>query len=465
MINNQLLLTYYGDDFTGSTDSLEALALGGVRAALFLQPPEPEELQGRFASLQAVGVAGVSRSISPAQMDEELRPKLKQLKQLGAPICHYKTCSTFDSSPQVGSIGYATDIGCEIFAPPFVPMIVGAPALRRYLIFGNLFATVDLETFRLDRHPTMSNHPITPMDESDLRRHLAKQTNKSMALFDVLHLAGEDEALDRRFRALLHPRGHLRHDQPDIIFFDTLDDSHLAKAGRLIWENRGDKTLFVVGSSGVEYALVAHWQRVKLISKSEPFSSPGAVEQLIVVSGSAAPATASQIIWALERGYKGIRLDTVKLVDPALAEAERARAIRQALSELGAGHSAVLYTTHGAGDPAIQATNQRLRALGFDASQAGQRLGDQLGKILRALLEETGLRRACVAGGDTSGYVARQLGIYALEMIIPIAPGSPLCRASSHQPAFDGLEISLKGGQVGQADYFGLIQTGCSTLD
>ncbi len=228
----------------------------------------------------------------------------------------------------------------------------------------------------------------------------------------------------------------------------------------MIWENRGDKTLFVVGSSGVEYALVAHWQRIKLISKPEPFSSPGAVEQLIVVSGSAAPATASQITWALERGYKDIRLDTVKLVDPALAQAERARAIRQALSELGAGRSVVLYTTLGAGDPAIQMTNQRLRELGFDAGHAGQRLGDQLGKILRALLEETGLRRACVAGGDTSGYVARQLGIYALEMIIPIAPGSPLCRASSHEPAFDGLEISLKGGQVGQADYFGLIQAG-----
>ena len=94
----RLLLTYYGDDFTGSTDSMEALALGGVRVALFLEPPQPETLEGRFAELQAVGVAGISRSLSPAQMEIELRPKFRQLKDLGARLCHYKTCSTFDSS-------------------------------------------------------------------------------------------------------------------------------------------------------------------------------------------------------------------------------------------------------------------------------------------------------------------------------------------------------------------------------
>ena len=32
----KLLLTFYGDDFTGSTDALEQLTLAGVRAALFI---------------------------------------------------------------------------------------------------------------------------------------------------------------------------------------------------------------------------------------------------------------------------------------------------------------------------------------------------------------------------------------------------------------------------------------------
>ena len=86
-MTEQLLLTYYGDDFTGSTDSMEALALGGLRVALFLEPPQPEQLQERFAGLQAVGLAGISRSLSPVQMEAELRPKLARLKRLGAPVC------------------------------------------------------------------------------------------------------------------------------------------------------------------------------------------------------------------------------------------------------------------------------------------------------------------------------------------------------------------------------------------
>lgn len=453
---NRLLMAYYGDDFTGSTDSMEALALGGVRVALFLEPPRPETLQGRFTGLQAVGVAGISRSLSPDRMEHELRPKFRQLKALGASICHYKTCSTFDSSPQVGSIGYATDIGWEVFEPSFVPVIVGAPALKRYVTFGNLFATAGSETFRLDRHPTMSKHPITPMDEGDLRRHLARQTQKSMALFDLLHLAGEDEQLDRHLQALLQA-------QPQIIFFDTLDNSHLAKAGRLIWNvaaGQSDKTLFVVGSSGVEYALTAHWQRLGLVTRPEPFRSPGAAEQLIVISGSASPGTAGQITWALENGFTGIHLNTLALIDPELAEAERATTVRQALETLATGRSVVLYSAYGPDDPAIAATNQRLRDLGGQTGDLGRQLGEQQGRILRTLVEVTGLRRICVAGGDTSSYAAQQLGIYALEMLVPIAPGAPLCRASSHDARFDGLEITLKGGQVGPPQFFGQIQAG-----
>jgi uncharacterized protein YgbK (DUF1537 family) len=450
---SDLLLTYYGDDFTGSTDVMEALTVGGLRAALFLAPPQPDRLTGRFADLQALGVAGVSRSMLPDMMEAELRPKFRELKQFGAPLVHYKVCSTFDSSPRVGSIGRAIDIGCEILEPSFVPLVVGALVLKRYVAFGNLFATVGAETYRLDRHPTMSKHPLTPMDESDIRVHLGKQTDKSIALFDLLHLAGTDDQIDERFQRLLD-------DKPDIVLFDTLDNTHLLKVGRLIWKQCGDKPLFMVGSSGVEYALTAYWQEIDMVPKPEPFSPPGEVDQLVVMSGSAAPMTARQITWALENEFEGIRLNTAKLVDPDLAEAELAATVQKALSALAEGRSIVLYSAHGPDDPALVATRQRVVELGLDPSGIGPRLGKHQGRILRTLLEETGIPRACVAGGDTSGYSALQLGIYALEMAMPIAPGAPLCRASSDQPQFDGLEISLKGGQNGQVNYFGQIRKG-----
>ena len=71
--------------------------------------------------------------------------------------------------------------------------MIGAPNLGRYQIFGNLFARsgLDTEPFRLDRHPTMRQHPITPMAEADVRQHLALQTNVNVGLVDVLRLNAE----------------------------------------------------------------------------------------------------------------------------------------------------------------------------------------------------------------------------------------------------------------------------------
>ncbi|HMB48390.1 MAG TPA: four-carbon acid sugar kinase family protein, partial [Afifellaceae bacterium] len=36
---NPLLLAFYGDDFTGSADAMEALTINGVKTALFLGHP------------------------------------------------------------------------------------------------------------------------------------------------------------------------------------------------------------------------------------------------------------------------------------------------------------------------------------------------------------------------------------------------------------------------------------------
>jgi 3-oxoisoapionate kinase len=87
-------------------------------------------------------------------------------------------------------------------------------------------------------------------------------------------------------------------------------------------------------------------------------------------------------------------------------------------------------------------------------------LGAALGKVLRGALGQTGVRRICVAGGDTSSFAARALGITALEMIAPLTPGAPLCRAFAPGSPADGREIVFKGGQVGAEDYFEIVTNG-----
>lgn len=444
-VHRKLLFAFYGDDFTGSTDALEALSVAGVRTALFFEPPTPDEMHGKYSDLQAVGVAGVSRSLTPEGMEAVLPAVFKGIKRLDARLFHYKVCSTFDSAPEVGSIGRAIDLGQRIFKSSFVPLVVGAPALKRYTVFGNHFATVDLETFRLDRHPTMSRHPTTPMGESDLRRHLAAQTNKPIALMDILHLSGAPDLVDARLTKVLEAK-------PEVVLFDVLDDARLAEVGRLMWMQRQSGVRFVVGSSGIEYALAAHWRATGTIAEHAEFKAPAVVEQLIVVSGSCSPVTKLQIDRALAQGFVGIAIDVSKLIEAP--EREREFIVRQALSEIALNRSVIIHSAYGADDPRIKTTTEALRTRGFEAQAAAEIIGTHLGIILRTLIERTRMPRVVVAGGDTSGYVARELGVAALEMVAPLSPGAPLCQAGLLKSLSGTIEIALKGGQLGSADFF-----------
>ncbi|MBI2510375.1 MAG: four-carbon acid sugar kinase family protein [Opitutae bacterium] len=429
----QLRLAYFGDDFTGSTDALEFLARAGLRTALFLEPPSRERLAA-MPPLDAVGVAGLTRSLPPAEMETVLRPAFAALRGLAPRHVHYKVCSTFDSSPQIGSIGRAIDVGVSIFGGRYVPLLVGAPALGRYCAFGNLFARMgigsDGEIFRLDRHPSMSRHPVTPADEADLRLHLAKQTAKRIGLFDVLKLdlpAGDAHAALERLVA----------GGAEIVLFDVMRAEQLARIGALIDSAAGDAPAFSVGSSGIEMALGAHWAEQGSVRSRTDWPPPARVDRMLVVSGSCSPVTAGQIDWALAHGFVGVPLDAHTLaIDPAIAAAREA---------LRAGKSPIVFTARG------QQTA---------APAPAAKLGRALGTISRILVESESLSRVLVAGGDTSSYAARALGVEAVEMIAPLAPGAPLCRAHSTSRAVDGLEVNFKGGQVGAPDYFGAVQRG-----
>src|SRR5690349_13378598 len=204
---SELLLAFYGDDFTGSTDAMEALALSGLRTVLFLSPPAPEFLLAKFPDLRCIGVAGTSRAMSPAEMDTELEPVLRELWALRAPLTHYKVCSTFDSAPEVGSIGHVADmVRAKLTSGAIISVLAGAPPLRRYTVFGNHFAAAGEEVFRLDRHPTMSRHPTTPMHEADLRVHLSHQTQAGIGLMSLPELAGDEASVDTRHAQKLNAK-------------------------------------------------------------------------------------------------------------------------------------------------------------------------------------------------------------------------------------------------------------------
>lgn len=410
------IFSFYGDDFTGSTDALEALAANGIPAVLFLRPPDADDLR-EFAGCRAVGIAGDSRSRSPEWMRGALPLVFERLREIGAPVVQYKVCSTFDSSPETGSIGCALEAGQAAFGVPCVPVVPAAPLLERYVVFGNLFAAGGSAIHRIDRHPAMREHPVTPMTEGDLLLHLARQTGRRLALVNILAL---------RAISFHWP------ERADAVLFDGLEPADMARAARLIWERRSTPQTFVVGSSGFTYGMLDYWRAQGWLPEAGAAVADWRTRnggRLVVLAGSCSPVTERQIRRALRYGFHGIRLNPADLNPPA-AEAE-------ALAQLAAGRSVILYSALGPSDR-VEIQDRHT----FAAAT---------GRLLRNVLLASGASRAVVAGGDTASHAARELGISALTFAAPLGRGAPLCRAYGWP---GDLELVLKGGQIGSEDFF-----------
>jgi 3-oxoisoapionate kinase len=456
---NDFLLAFYGDDFTGSTDAMEILERAGIRTALFIEPPAIEDFS-QFPGIRAFGIAGMTRAMAPPQMEKTLRPVFEILKNSGARHIHYKVCSTFDSSITIGSIGKAIDIGAEVFGNEFISLVVAAPSLGRYCAFGNLFARMGIGSnghiHRLDRHPSMSKHPTTPADESDLRLHLGKQTEKSCGLIDILQIeanyADTSIVLEKAIQ------------ENDIVLFDALYEHQMPRIGALI-DRYGNPEAphFSVGSSGVEMALTSFWKTEAIISTRPSWPEPREASPLLVVSGSCSPITAGQIDYALANGFEEVALDT-----PAIAAGTHDIAFSQetkrVIELIKNGKSVIVHTSKSTQDERFVKSNSILKNNGFSSIEiqtlTSMLYGEALGRIARGVVAATSVRRLVIAGGDTSGVVAKTLGIKAIGMIAPLSPGAPLCRAYAPDSPAEGLEVNFKGGQVGGEDYFEVVRRG-----
>jgi uncharacterized protein YgbK (DUF1537 family) len=174
-----------------------------------------------------------------------------------------------------------------------------------------------------------------------------------------------------------------------------------------------------------------------------------------MISGSCSPVTARQIAWAIDHGCADLPLDVAALQQSASVADCIAAIVRRVVECFDAGRSGIIHTSRGPDDPRIAASKQ---TLGSALNREG--LGVILGKILGQVLELRRIERVAVAGGDTSGEVARTVGIESLEMSGPLAPGAPLCVAHSANAAVEGVEFTFKGGQVGHDDFFDSLVNG-----
>ncbi|HYG44937.1 MAG TPA: nucleotide-binding domain containing protein, partial [Bordetella sp.] len=274
--------------------------------------------------------------------------------------------------------------------------------------------------------PTMSRHPVTPMHEADLRRHFAQLGAGRVGSVDFRTCAAGHEAIRARMQAL-------RAQDMDAVLFDVAESAHLETIGAVLAGLASAEPLLAVGASSVVEALGSQWGDAATV---RPDAFTPARGPVLLLAGSLSPVTARQVEAALS--YRKIWLDPVRLASGD--DAYRAASAAELAQSLRDGHHVL----------ACIGNAQGRRTDGVQ-SQVLARAG---GRLLDTVLRQTRIARMGVAGGDSSSLAMQALDAWGLSHLARIEPGVALCRLHSDVPALDGMEVMLKGGQMGSADLF-----------
>lgn len=408
------LLGCIADDLTGASDLAGLLARSGVEVSLRMGlPDDPPEGAAPFEV-----IALKCRTAPVAEAVAETRAALAWLRRAGAERFFWKYCSTFDSTAEgnIGPVAEAlmADLGAAqtTYCPAF-------PENGRAIFMGNLFVGEQ----PLAESP-MKDHPLTPMRDSNLMRLLDPQTTMPVGLANRLTVAKGPEALRARL-ATLAAEG-VAH-----VVIDAVADEDLDTIARAVVDMK-----LTTGGSAVAAPLPRLLREAGLLpDDAAPATRPDFPASAVILSGSCSAMTRAQVARWLETGA-GYRLDPL-----ALAEDGAGPALDWLAAH--AGPAPLFYTT--AEPDAVRAAQQ---ALG--AARAGEVVERTLGDIARAAFDR-GVRRFVVAGGETSGAVARALGVSRLTIGPEIAPGVPWCWSVSQGAP---IAITLKSGNFGAEGFF-----------
>jgi uncharacterized protein YgbK (DUF1537 family) len=167
----------------------------------------------------------------------------------------------------------------------------------------------------------------------------------------------------------------------------------------------------------------------------DPASGP-----VLVLAGSLSPVTKRQVEAA--RAFELVPIAAERL---ATDSAYRDALVADLAARLKAGRHVLASTNLDSGAP--------------DTSQAGT-IAAATADLLRRILGDAPVQRVGVAGGDTSSFAISALGVWALSYLATLAPGVTVCRTHSTEAWLDGIELMLKGGQMGGERLFEELITG-----
>jgi len=418
------ILGCVADDFTGATDLANMLVRGGLRTVQLIGVP-PSGGTGPDAAVpdvDAIVVALKSRTTPAADAVRESVAALDWLKAAGCRRFFFKYCSTFDSTDE-GNIGPVADALLDRLGAHFTIACPAFPETGRTIFKGHLFVGDVLLSDSSMRH-----HPLTPMTDSNLVAVLGRQTPRKVGLVQYRDVAAGSEAVLARIDALIDEGCHHA-------VVDAVSDEQLHVIGEAV----ADLPL-VTGGSGVAIGLPDAYRRRGLVGTSGEGAAavPAIAGKAAVLAGSCSAATLGQIAeWQKTR--PSYNIDPLRLANGEDVAAEALAFMRERLAD----GPVLVYAS--APPETVKAVQAKL-----GRAEAGEIVERAMARIAKALVDQDGVRRLAVAGGETSGAVVSALGVTGLRIGAQIDPGVP-GTVTLDDPA---IALALKSGNFGGPDFF-----------
>jgi len=404
------------DDFTGATDLASMLARSGVNVSLRIGVPlsTPENT----AEIEVIALK--TRSISASKAIEESLSALKWLKEAGAKKYFFKYCSTFDSTSE-GNIGPVSEalmnelkVDQTIYCPAF-------PENGRSIYMGNLFVGQKLLS-----ESSMKDHPLTPMNDSNLMRLLSAQVSRRVGLADRIVVNSGVNSLKEKLISLKE------NDVPHVIV-DAVADTDLDTIASACQDMD-----FITGGSALAMPLAEFYKASGEISANDnSFMNKKLNTGSIILSGSCSEMTIIQVKNFIQRGAAAFQLDPIDLAENGVKK------VLDWLSSQDFTKNIIIYATS---DPD---TVKKVQAeLGVD--MAGKIVEQGLSECAIAA-RELGIKNFIIAGGETSGAITKALNVRQLDIGIEIAPGVPWTFSGKRN---NQIALSLKSGNFGSEEFF-----------
>lgn len=411
-----ILLGCVADDFTGASDAASFLASQGIKTLLFNGIPRDHTV---IHDCAAIVIALKTRSIPAKEAVHDTLEALKWLDSQQVDQFYIKYCSTFDSTPE-GNIGPDIDAAMEAYGIHYTLLCPALPVNRRIVKDGVLI---------VDGRPIseghMACHPLNPIWDSRIEELMRPQGKYPCMILGGKLLSQPKAEIMKAVEEFGKDKEHF------YIIPDYTTDSEGEKIAEVFGENR----LLTGGSGILKHMADLYKENFDCAAGDElPSWTEG---KGIALSGSCSTATCLQC-HAYSKGHKTMAVYPGRLLDGS----QTVEALWSFISENE--EEEVLVYGAGATDP-----ESRKYPDGETAAKASEALEQAIAELGRKAFD-SGYKRIIVAGGETSGAVALELGFDAFIIGESIAPGVPVMIPLHNRD----IRIALKSGNFGQEDFF-----------